>query len=145
MIGPPKKLRTLPNIAYLEATINKPFHLFSFAVELSLFNKKRLQTLSIWSNFHIKQISNMFLPYEVVYLHQSLTKGNWNGFNYSAILAVAMIVNMAVASLAGLFIPKILAKVGVDPALAGSVILTTVTDVIGFFVFLGGATVLFLS
>lgn len=69
----------------------------------------------------------------------------FDNYLLSAILAVAMIVNMAVASLAGLFIPKILSKVGVDPALAGSVILTTVTDVVGFFVFLGGATVLFLS
>ena len=45
---------------------------------------------------------------------------------------------------AGLAIPLILDRMGIDPALAGSVILTTVTDVVGFFAFLGLATVLLL-
>ena len=63
----------------------------------------------------------------------------------SVILAVAIVINMAVASVSGILIPKILTKIGIDPALAGSVILTTVTDVVGFFVFLGSATVLFLN
>lgn len=63
----------------------------------------------------------------------------------SSILALAMVVNMTVASFAGIMIPMILDKLGIDPALAGSVILTTVTDVVGFFVFLGSATLLFIS
>ena len=46
------------------------------------------------------------------------------------------------AALAGVAIPLILGRLGIDPALAGSVILTTVTDVVGFFAFLGLATVL---
>ena len=50
-----------------------------------------------------------------------------------------------VAALAGLAIPLILERVGIDPALAGSVILTTVTDVIGFFAFLGLATLVLLK
>ncbi|WP_448211904.1 magnesium transporter [Colwellia sp. MEBiC06753] len=61
------------------------------------------------------------------------------------IIAGAIVVNMVVAALAGVFIPVILEKVGIDPAIAGSVILTTVTDVVGFFVFLGSATVIFLA
>lgn len=69
----------------------------------------------------------------------------FDNYLLSGILAFAMIINMAVASLSGLFIPKMLERIGIDPALAGSVILTTVTDVVGFFVFLGGATLLFLS
>lgn len=69
----------------------------------------------------------------------------FDNYLLSAILAFAMIINMAVASLSGLMIPKVLEKIGIDPALAGSVILTTVTDVVGFFVFLGGATLLFLG
>ena len=48
------------------------------------------------------------------------------------------------AAVAGLAIPLILDRLGIDPALAGSVILTTVTDVVGFFAFLGLATVLLL-
>ena len=51
---------------------------------------------------------------------------------------------MLVAALSGITIPVLLHKAGIDPALAGSVILTTVTDVVGFFVFLGLATYLLL-
>jgi magnesium transporter len=60
----------------------------------------------------------------------------------SAIIAVALIINMLIAAIAGIIIPVLLDKIGIDPALAGSVILTTVTDVVGFFVFLGSASLL---
>lgn len=63
----------------------------------------------------------------------------------SFILALSLIINMVVAAIAGVLIPVTLDKLGIDPALAGSVILTTVTDVVGFFVFLGGASILFLN
>lgn len=58
----------------------------------------------------------------------------------AGIIAFAIIINMLVAALSGITIPVLLHKAGIDPALAGSVILTTVTDVVGFFVFLGLAT-----
>jgi magnesium transporter len=51
-----------------------------------------------------------------------------------------MTLNMFVAGLSGILIPLGLYKIGVDPALASSVFLTTVTDVVGFFSFLGLAT-----
>jgi magnesium transporter len=60
----------------------------------------------------------------------------------SAIIAVALVINMLIAAIAGIMIPVLLDKMGIDPALAGSVILTTVTDVVGFFVFLGSASLL---
>lgn len=53
------------------------------------------------------------------------------------IIAAAIIVNMIFAGLAGFWIPMILRKLRIDPALAGSVVLTTVTDVVGFWAFLG--------
>ncbi len=56
------------------------------------------------------------------------------------IIAAAMMINLVVAALSGTVIPLILKKVGADPALAGGVVLTTVTDVVGFFAFLGLAT-----
>ncbi|MGJ8681466.1 magnesium transporter [Paraglaciecola sp.] len=62
----------------------------------------------------------------------------------SFIIAFAIIINMVVAAFAGIAIPVFLDKLGVDPAIAGSVILTTVTDVVGFFVFLGSASLLLL-
>ncbi|NVK25029.1 MAG: magnesium transporter [Gammaproteobacteria bacterium] len=72
--------------------------------------------------------------------------GYWfDNYLLSMILAIALIVNMLAAAFFGILIPVILDKKGIDPALAGSVLLTTVTDVVGFFVFLGGATVIFLN
>lgn len=101
------------------------------------------------SNFTIlrkKELAVSLINGVIWALVVAITTDIWfdNGL-LSAILAFAMIVNMAVASLSGIFIPKILSKIGIDPALAGSVILTTVTDVVGFFVFLGGATLIFIS
>lgn len=56
------------------------------------------------------------------------------------IIAFAMMMNMIAAGLSGVFIPLLLKRFNIDPALAGSVILTTVTDIIGIFTFLGTAT-----
>jgi len=52
----------------------------------------------------------------------------------------AMLINMTVAGFAGASIPLLLKKMNIDPALAGGMVLTTVTDVIGLFAFLGLAT-----
>ncbi|MBA6389806.1 magnesium transporter [Colwellia sp. BRX10-3] len=59
-----------------------------------------------------------------------------------AIIAFAMLMNMTAAGIAGVTVPLMLKKMNIDPALAGSVILTTVTDVVGIFAFLGTATLL---
>jgi magnesium transporter len=56
------------------------------------------------------------------------------------LLGCAMLINLVCAALAGASIPLALQKIGIDPALAGGVLLTTVTDVIGFMAFLGLAT-----
>ncbi len=56
------------------------------------------------------------------------------------VIGAAMIVNMLAAGLAGILIPLTLEKLGADPAIASSVFVTTVTDVVGFFAFLGLAT-----
>lgn len=58
------------------------------------------------------------------------------------VLGIAMIVNLFFAGLSGALIPFILKSFKIDPAVASSVFVTTVTDVIGFFVFLGLATLL---
>jgi magnesium transporter len=56
------------------------------------------------------------------------------------VIAFAMMINMIAAGLAGASLPIIMKKLKIDPALAGSVILTTITDVVGIFAFLGTAT-----
>ncbi len=56
------------------------------------------------------------------------------------IIGLAMIINLIIAALAGAFIPLALKHFNIDPAIAGGVLLTTVTDVVGFMTFLGLAT-----
>ncbi|PRY72396.1 magnesium transporter [Halomonas ventosae] len=60
------------------------------------------------------------------------------------IIAAALVINMLAAGIAGIVIPLMLKRSGIDPALSGSVILTTVTDVVGFMAFLGLATLFLL-
>ncbi|NQY86086.1 MAG: magnesium transporter [Alcanivorax sp.] len=59
------------------------------------------------------------------------------------IIGCAMILNLVVAAGAGALIPMVMKRMGIDPALAGSVVLTTVTDIVGFMAFLGLATLLY--
>jgi magnesium transporter len=63
-------------------------------------------------------------------------------FMLGVVIAFAMMINMIAAGLAGATLPIIMKKLKIDPALAGSVILTTITDVVGIFAFLGTATLL---
>ena len=60
------------------------------------------------------------------------------------IIAAAIVINLLVAAVAGAGLPLLLKARGIDPALAGSVVLTTVTDVVGFLSFLGLATLFYL-
>ncbi|SMH51721.1 magnesium transporter [Maritimibacter sp. HL-12] len=60
------------------------------------------------------------------------------------VIAMAMIVNLVVAGFAGVGVPVLLNRMGIDPALASGTFVTTVTDVVGFFAFLGLAAVILL-
>ena len=60
------------------------------------------------------------------------------------VIGVAMVVNLVVAGLAGIIIPVTLERMDIDPALASGAFVTTVTDVVGFFAFLGLAAVMLL-
>ncbi|NCF13788.1 MAG: magnesium transporter [Gammaproteobacteria bacterium] len=70
----------------------------------------------------------------IVSLFAYLWFGDWR---IGGIIGAAMIINLVVAASAGFFIPMALKRINVDPALAGGVVLTTVTDVIGYSAFLG--------
>jgi magnesium transporter len=87
-------------------------------------------------------------------MHKELMVGFLNGCGWAIVVALftylwfrdwriggiigaAMIINLFVAALAGYSIPLILKRIRVDPALAGGVVLTTVTDVVGYMAFLG--------
>ena len=65
----------------------------------------------------------------------------WEGnIIFGLVIGIAMVLNMIVATLSGFTVPIVLKKIKVDPALASSVFVTTFTDVLGFFFFLGLAT-----
>ncbi|MFZ5722306.1 MAG: magnesium transporter [Pseudomonadota bacterium] len=68
----------------------------------------------------------------------------WFGDNkLGLVIGAALVINLVAAALAGASLPLILKRMKIDPALAGSVILTTITDVVGFFSFLGLAAVFY--
>jgi len=93
----------------------------------------------------------------LILVGKELAVGALNGFFWALTVAIitglwfenpaigvligsALIINLICAGFAGATIPMLLNRIGVDPALAGGVILTTITDVVGFLTFLGFAT-----
>jgi magnesium transporter len=65
----------------------------------------------------------------------------WFGtYDIGGLIAAAMIINMLAAALGGILIPLVLDRIGADPAISSGIFVTTVTDVTGFFSFLGLAT-----
>ncbi len=68
--------------------------------------------------------------------------GAWfSSISLAVLIAAAITINLLFAAFSGAVLPLLLKQLGIDPALAGSVLLTTVTDVVGFLAFLGLATV----
>ena len=85
-------------------------------------------------------VINGFLWAAVVGVAASLWFNDWT---LSLVIAIALIINLITAALTGATLPLFLNRIGIDPALAGGVILTTVTDVVGFLSFLGLATLFY--
>ncbi|HSG30811.1 MAG TPA: magnesium transporter [Thermodesulfobacteriota bacterium] len=78
----------------------------------------------------------------VIGLVTALVAWLWKGNPYlGLVIGLAMIVNLVAAGLSGAFIPLTLKAIGQDPAQSSSIILTTVTDIVGFFAFLGFAVI----
>ncbi|PKM03812.1 MAG: magnesium transporter, partial [Gammaproteobacteria bacterium HGW-Gammaproteobacteria-6] len=69
----------------------------------------------------------------------------FQGIGIGVVIFAALVINLVVAAGAGVLVPLTLKRMGIDPALAGTVVLTTVTDVIGFLAFLGLGTLLLLG
>jgi len=68
----------------------------------------------------------------------------FNDYSVGLVIAAALVINLIFAAGSGVAIPIILKKLHIDPAIAGSVILTTITDIVGLFAFLGLATIFLL-
>ena len=67
----------------------------------------------------------------------------FDDWNIGIIIAAAMVINLVTAALTGALLPLLMTRLKIDPALAGGVVLTTVTDVVGFVSFLGLATLFY--
>lgn len=63
--------------------------------------------------------------------------------NLGLIIAAALVINLVVGAISGALLPSLLRSMGIDPAIAGTVVLTTITDVVGFLSFLGLATLFY--
>ena len=85
-------------------------------------------------------IINGVLWATVVAVAASLWFHDWD---IGIIIAAAMVINLVTAALTGAILPLLLTRMSIDPALAGGVVLTTVTDVVGFVSFLGLATLFY--
>jgi len=68
----------------------------------------------------------------------------YRSWKIAGVIFAAMVVNLFAAALAGVIVPLVLKRVGVDPAVAGGVVVTTVTDVVGFASLLGLGTLVLL-
>lgn len=101
--------------------------------DLSLVNARRIITRET-----IVGLVNGLLFAIIVATVAIIWFGSWS---LAMVIGLAMIVNMVAAGLAGILIPIALDRAGADPAIASSVFVTTVTDVVGFFAFLGLAAV----
>jgi len=94
----------------------------------------------IWKEVRVAALNGLVLG-----LVLGLIVWAWFGeWSLALVIASALTINLLMAALAGVMVPVTLKRMGFDPALAGGVILTTVTDVMGFLSFLGLATLVLL-
>ncbi len=101
--------------------------------QISASNARQLFTKELWVGVWNGLIWALIL---------AVIAGAWfNSLNLSLLMAASIVINLVVAAIAGATVPLLLRRMGIDPALAGSVVLTTITDVMGFFTFLGLASV----
>lgn len=126
-----------------------------FPVVMSMGGIAGMQTLTLMiRGMATGQVSASNTP---AILRKELAVGALNGLVFSAlvaliaffwygnlslglVMAVAILLNLFAGALAGALIPVILKRMSIDPALAGGVVLTTVTDIIGILAFIGLAT-----
>jgi magnesium transporter len=96
-----------------------------------------------WFTVARKELAVGFINGIVVALTTSLIVFIWaSSFGLAMVIGISMVFSMAIAGFSGAVIPILLKAVGQDPAQSSSIVLTTVTDIVGFFSFLGLATVL---
>jgi magnesium transporter len=97
--------------------------------------------ISQWLRIVLKEVRVAVFTGSAVALTTAVAVLVWSGSaGLMAVIGVSMVVSMVAAALAGAVIPIVLTALGQDPAQSSSIVLTTVTDIVGFFSFLGIAT-----
>ena len=103
---------------------------------------KELNSNNAWRTLH-REFMVSVLNGSILAVVAGFVAWQWFGnATLGLVFAAAMIFNLIVAGLSGLLIPITLDRVGVDPAVSSSVFVTTITDVVGFFAFLGLAAII---
>jgi magnesium transporter len=69
----------------------------------------------------------------------------YQNFEMGLVIALALVINLIAGALAGVMVPVLLRRLSIDPAIAGGVVLTTVTDIVGYVSFLGLGTWILLT
>ena len=118
---------------------SQPLTLAIRGIALGQLSTKNMPHL-IWKELAVGAVNSLIWA-TVVAILVALWFASWS---LAVLIGVAMTINLLFAVLSGAFLPLLLQRVGNDPALAGSVLLTTVTDVVGFMAFLGLATLFLL-
>lgn len=96
-----------------------------------------------WKKIVLKEFNVGFLNGVAIAVTTAVCAGLWSGsLGLALVLGLSMVISLMIAGLAGSAIPIVLSRLGQDPATASSIFLTTVTDIAGFFSFLGIATLL---
>jgi len=96
-----------------------------------------------WNRMLVKEASVAFINGVGVALTTAVAVYIWSrSAGLSAVIGISMVISMVCAGIAGAAVPMGLAAIRQDPAQSSSIILTTITDVVGFFSFLGIATLL---
>ncbi len=99
-------------------------------------------TVHQWLRVTLKEVHTGFINGVAVAVTCGIGVYFWSGsFGLVLVIAMAMVLAMVSAGFAGALVPIVLTKLGQDPAQSSSIILTTVTDIAGFFSFLGLATI----
>lgn len=96
-----------------------------------------------WKPILLKEFNVGFLNGVAIAVTTAVCAGLWSdSLGLALVLGLSMVISLVLAGLAGAAIPIMLSRLGQDPATASSIFLTTVTDIAGFFSFLGIATLL---
>lgn len=114
----------------------------ALAVTMRALALREIST-SHWWRVARKEVGAALINGSVIAMVTALAVFLWSGSAALAlVIACAMVISLVVAAFAGMTIPIVLARLGQDPAQASSIFLTTLTDITGFFTFLGIATLM---